>query len=255
VLPSPAAAAKLFLSRHQQPWPIKVSTSAVFSEVTTKNVRRRDRLKVTISLSFKNHSKLESRTSTMLWLVNRDRKLSEWEAKVVAGNVTQAGLINNISDAKASRQALRPDEVLFKQVNAPVRYEETDYYFAHEKLPANQRLPSAELLDALHGYVSTLYSRTGSTDVGKAWKCMDETALIALGILMEETVREVLGETGDLAFTEAADEEEERALASQGEDAEQDGQDGEFTVEEARERPATVISSDEGSDYSTDETD
>lgn len=37
---------------------------------------------------------------------------------------------------------------------------------------------------------------------------MDETALIALGILVEETAREILGETGDLVFTEAADEEE-----------------------------------------------
>lgn len=35
---------------------------------------------------------------------------------------------------------------------------------------------------------------------------MDETALIALGILMEETAREVLGETGDLVFLEGDEE-------------------------------------------------
>jgi hypothetical protein len=40
---------------------------------------------------------------------------------------------------------------------------------------------------------------------------MDETALIALGILMEETAREVLGETGDLAFLEGDEEGEEVA--------------------------------------------
>jgi hypothetical protein len=92
----------------------------------------------------------------------------------------------------------------------------------------------------------------------KAWKCMDETALIALGILMEETVRGVLGETGDLAFTEAADEEEERALASddEDEDAEQGERDEESTGEETRKRPATFISSEDSrSDYSTDERD
>jgi hypothetical protein len=38
---------------------------------------------------------------------------------------------------------------------------------------------------------------------------MDESALIALGILVEETAREILGETGDLVFTEAADDEED----------------------------------------------
>lgn len=43
---------------------------------------------------------------------------------------------------------------------------------------------------------------------------MDETALIAMGILMEETAREVLGETGDFAFVEAANDEEEQALES-----------------------------------------
>lgn len=37
---------------------------------------------------------------------------------------------------------------------------------------------------------------------------MDETALIALGILMEESAKEILGETGDLAFTEGVREEE-----------------------------------------------
>lgn len=111
---------------------------------------------------------------------------------------------------KSSRQPLRPDEVLFKQANAPVRYEETDYYNAHARLLADQQLPNSELLNTIHAYVSKLYSRTSQGDVRPAWKCMDETALIAFGILMEETAREILGETGDFAFVEAADEEEEK---------------------------------------------
>ncbi|KAH6612636.1 hypothetical protein C7974DRAFT_285591, partial [Boeremia exigua] len=123
----------------------------------------------------------------------------------VAGRVTQAGLIGNVTDVKSSRQPLRPDEVLFKQANAPIRYEETDYYNAHARLPANQQLPSGDLLTAIHAYVSKLYSRTAEGDIQPAYKSMDETALIAFGILMEETAREVLGETGDFAFVEAAD--------------------------------------------------
>lgn len=47
---------------------------------------------------------------------------------------------------------------------------------------------------------------------------MDETALIAFGILLEESAREMMGETGDLAFTEGADVDEERALSSEGQD-------------------------------------
>lgn len=128
--------------------------------------------------------------------------------------MTQAGLVGNVKDIKSSRQPLRPDEVLFKQANAPIRYEETDYYNAHARLPADQQLPSGELLTAIHTYVSKLYSRTATNDSQPAWKCMDETALIAMGILMEETAREVLGETGDFAFVEAANDEEEQALES-----------------------------------------
>ncbi|KAF9692217.1 hypothetical protein EKO04_009343 [Ascochyta lentis] len=140
----------------------------------------------------------------------------------VAGRVTQAGLIGNVTDLKSSRQPLRPDEVLFKQANAPIRYEETDYYNAHARLPADQQLPSGELLTAIHAYVSKLYSRTAESDSQPAWKCMDETALIAFGILMEETAREVLGETGDFAFVEAADEEEEKVFGVEDEYEETD---------------------------------
>ncbi|KAF1942673.1 hypothetical protein EJ02DRAFT_321747, partial [Clathrospora elynae] len=130
-----------------------------------------------------------------------------------SGRITQAGLTADFTDDKAAKKALRPDEVLFKQENAPVRYEETDYYHAHANLPADQQLPSGDLLNALHAYISNLYSNTRDSETREAWKFMDETALIALGILMEETARGVLGETGDLAFTEALDAEEARFLA------------------------------------------
>jgi hypothetical protein len=117
-------------------------------------------------------------------------------------------------DNRRSKQPLRPDEVLFKQSNAPPRYEETDYYQAHTRLPAGQQLPSGDLLSAIHAYISKLYSRTGDEDEPETWKCMDETALIAMGILLEETAREALGDTGDFAFLEAADEEETDASSS-----------------------------------------
>ncbi|KAF1845844.1 uncharacterized protein K460DRAFT_284043 [Cucurbitaria berberidis CBS 394.84] len=181
------------------------------------------------------------------------RKATVYDA--VTGRVTQAGLIGNVMDVKSSRQPLRPDEVLFKQANAPIRYEETDYYYAHANLPADQQLPSGDLLTALHAYISKLYSRTGEPGTQKAWRCMDETALIAFGILMEETAREVLGETGDLAFTEAAEEEEEGpALAGDG----QDGAEARGSSKGARnkdEREDPWSSSDDGSQYATEESD
>lgn len=129
--------------------------------------------------------------------------------------MTQAGLIGRTSDAKGSRLPLRPDEVLFKRANAPVRYEENDYYYAHDTLPAEQQFPDGDLLASLHAYVSSLYLRNKEPGIQNVWRCMDETALIALGILMEETARQELGETGDMAFTEGVSQEEKRGSVTE----------------------------------------
>ncbi len=163
-------------------------------------------------------------------------------------------MIGNITDAKSSRQPLRPDEVLFKQANAPIRYEETDYYNAHARLPANQQLPSGDLLTAIHAYVSKLYSRTAEGDSQLAWKSMDETALIAFGILMEETAREALGETGDFAFVEAARKDEEESLGLEEEDEEADVESS-ATGEASREGSVEMGSelTSDGSRYSSEE--
>ena len=48
-----------------------------------------------------------------------------------------------------------------------------------------------------------IYSRRRLLDE----RSMDETALLAFGILLEEAGRQALGENGDLVFTEAAEEE------------------------------------------------
>tara|TARA_R110002060_G_scaffold16532_6_gene22967 strand:+ start:1417 stop:1611 length:195 start_codon:yes stop_codon:yes gene_type:complete len=58
---------------------------------------------------------------------------------------------------------------------------------------------------------------------------MDETALIALGILMEEASLASLGETGDLAFTEG---EQSTDLFSQ----EKDREERKFTKRRAKKR-------------------
>lgn len=113
-------------------------------------------------------------------------------------------------------------------------------------------------MSSIHAYVSELYSKTKlpaygddgdsvdesngkSMDVGDGeltdearWECMDETALIALGILMEETARGVLGETGDFAFTEDADIDGD----DEGEDEEAEVEDDEETEVEEMEGDA-----------------
>ncbi|KPM37065.1 hypothetical protein AK830_g9508 [Neonectria ditissima] len=109
---------------------------------------------------------------------------------------------------------LAPDEVLFRRQGAPERYMEHDIYFAHEQhLPrAGQGvLPESDLLKAIHGYTSAFYSSKtrashAGNDASVAARSMDETALLAFGILLEEAGKEVLGRRGDLVFTEGADD-------------------------------------------------
>lgn len=134
----------------------------------------------------------------------------------VAGRVGADGFIKHDAIPSKHRDTIskpavpiRPDEVLFKTKNAPERFEEDDIYRADEQLGPHQKLPDSDLLKALHVYASEFYANntTGKAQ-SRTWRSMDETALLAMGILMEEAGREILGETGDMVFVEADDHDE-----------------------------------------------
>ena len=92
--------------------------------------------------------------------------------------------------ATTSATAVPPEEVLFCRKGAPVRYEEDDIYFAERHLNPGQRLPDSDLLKALHTYASDFYDRAIGDGAELDWKSLDETALLALGILIEEAAHE-----------------------------------------------------------------
>ncbi|KXS95134.1 hypothetical protein AC578_2882 [Pseudocercospora eumusae] len=109
----------------------------------------------------------------------------------VAGRVGYEGFL---MDKRGN--PMPPDQVLFSRADAPVRYQEDDKYFAHRHLPPNQRLPDSDLLKAIHSYASDFYGSGKLGNPRKDFKSLDETALIAMGVLIEELVAETLGETG-----------------------------------------------------------
>jgi hypothetical protein len=126
--------------------------------------------------------------------------------------------LSAIADRYSSRNPkLAPEEALFRRKNAPLRYAEHDIYWANDDLPDSGRLhlPDGALLRSVHGYASRFYeaaaARLGSHCVVGARmideRSMDETSLLAFGILLEEASREALGKRGDLVFTEAASTE------------------------------------------------
>jgi len=113
---------------------------------------------------------------------------------------------NHLSDVPVN-----PDEVLFRKRGAPDRYEEDDFYWADRHLDAtkDQALPDSDLLKAVHAYVADFYSRAIPINGDANQRSMDETALLACGILLEEAAKSVLGESGDMVFVEAEDVESE----------------------------------------------
>ncbi|KAI1128852.1 hypothetical protein F5Y10DRAFT_166654 [Nemania abortiva] len=155
--------------------------------------------------------------------VLRRRQASVYDA--VAGRVTTTLPLGSYSSqrsrAKHHKQhasdtrrnpTLTPEEVLFRRSGAPVRYAEKDIYQAHEDLPDGGRgvLPDSDLVKAIHSYASNFYGDlpankqtiSSTTGEGVSERSMDETALLAFGILLEEAGRETLGKRGDLVFTE-----------------------------------------------------
>ena len=63
-------------------------------------------------------------------------------------------------------------------------------------------LPSSDLLKSIHSYSADFYAKTAVHDADLTYRSLDGSALIALGVLLEESCDTLLGETGHLALLE-----------------------------------------------------
>ncbi|MCJ1424893.1 hypothetical protein MMC29_002781 [Sticta canariensis] len=134
----------------------------------------------------------------------KKRKATVFDA--VAGRVSSKGFLpssplTSINRDTASSTTIpnAPEEVLFRRRGAPERYEEDDFYWADHDLAPGIELPDSDLLKAVHAYAAGFYGRTGGV---AAFGSLDETALIAVGVLLEEWGDAVLGKTGHEVFLE-----------------------------------------------------
>ncbi|KAJ5130288.1 uncharacterized protein N7515_006327 [Penicillium bovifimosum] len=156
-----------------------------------------------------------------------DKRLRHSHANVydaVAGRVNRRGIGIRRLDASQYRdttsstaRSLRPEELLFRRHNKPVESIEDQNYFAHETLPSDKALPSSELLETIHAYAADYYQYATADNGKDDIQTMDETALLAMGILIEEMAKEELGETGDLALVEGHELSEEEDAKTGGE--------------------------------------
>ncbi|KAJ5960062.1 uncharacterized protein N7479_007212 [Penicillium vulpinum] len=111
--------------------------------------------------------------------------------------------------ASSSSRVLRPEEIFYRKQNILAESVDEKTYFAHENLPSDQALPNSELLETIHAYAADYYEYATADNGKDDHQTMDETALLAMGILIEEMAKEELGETGDLALVEGQELSEE----------------------------------------------
>jgi len=82
------------------------------------------------------------------------------------------------------------------------------------KYPKN-KFPDNDLLAAIHAYASDKYIHTRGK-IHRAFVSMDESALLAFGILVEEMSKDAVGQKGDISLLRAAvpEAEENRRIDS-----------------------------------------
>lgn len=136
-------------------------------------------------------------------------KLSLYDA--VAGRASYEGFLSTPTPSRYrdwtsnTLTPVPPEEVLSRFHDAPTRYEEDDIYFAHGHLDRSnelQRLPDSDVVKTLHAYASDFYATTPQVRGYKDFKSLDETALLAFGILVEEAARQICSEEQSPAESE-----------------------------------------------------
>lgn len=109
-------------------------------------------------------------------------------------------------DVDFNRKLLAPDDYLLRLPNAPEDGIPVEYH---------PDLPSSDLLKAVHLYAAEYYKERGNW---QGYRSMDETALIGVGVLLEEYLHDLLGPNGCEFYAMANGNEEEEEEEESGDD-------------------------------------
>lgn len=102
-------------------------------------------------------------------------------------------------------------EAYFRKKGDYTRYKRKgDSYFAHRRLPADQSLPSSDLVKALHKHAARMWQ----SGKGGPTKIYEGEVLLSLGILMEETVKESMRVMGESVVPEPGTNERDYELTA-----------------------------------------
>lgn len=97
--------------------------------------------------------------------------------------------------ASTGERTLAPEEVLIRRPHHLNNKLKGEPYFAHQRLPRKTRLPPSDMLAAIHAHAADFY-KYGMQRWKAVYQSLDESALLAFGILAEELCKELMGPGG-----------------------------------------------------------
>ncbi|EXJ65509.1 hypothetical protein A1O7_01850 [Cladophialophora yegresii CBS 114405] len=119
----------------------------------------------------------------------------------VAGRAGRNGFLTQEQRLSETVLPISPEEVLLGRATIPEDVIHQEYDLS-STLRGSSKLPESEMLKAVHTYASDFYASATAQGGKFDFKTLDETALIAIGVLLEEAVKDALGENGDMVFVE-----------------------------------------------------
>ena len=132
---------------------------------------------------------------------DRIRRASVYD--VVAGRLGPNGFLTSEQLQSSNLLPSGPEEYLLRRTTIPAGLLNESVAVSDQTLSSSRNaLPQADSFNAIHAYVSDFYYARGNDRAKLDYRSLDETALIAMGILLEEAVRESLGDNGDMVFVE-----------------------------------------------------
>ncbi|KAJ9606212.1 hypothetical protein H2200_009173 [Cladophialophora chaetospira] len=127
------------------------------------------------------------------------RQITVYDA--VAGRAGLNGFLSQTQRDAENVLPIPPEEVLLGRTTIPEGLIGKAYDDSGT-LSLSERLPHSDVLKAVHSYASDFYSAVTAEQGKFDFKSLDETALVAMGILLEEAIQEAMGQNGDMVFVE-----------------------------------------------------
>lgn len=124
----------------------------------------------------------------------------------ISGRVNNQRLTSRLNKSRWRRNAssirdIRASNQILSRLDGDKDLED----WIDDETPDDVPLPESDIIEAVQSYAGHFYANTTDSRRTEQFSSMDGSALIAVGVLLEELGKELLGETGDMVLVERDD--------------------------------------------------